>query len=348
MDCAITRLGDATSARSRNALWIAALLTAAATGHALPQEGSADLSVSPACAELNRRVLAHVANGQPAAAESELSTFLASGAARAQDACAGLVLNNMAALMSVSGRVSEAEKLAERSLNILAKIYPPGDRALLRPLQILASARFEQHKTAGARQAVNRMQSIRIERPEDRALVHGIAGALLEAEGRRPEAETEYLAAFHAWQEAGRENTADAGAVLNSLGLLYVTEHRPEEARRALDRALTTFSRARDAVPMDRINLLNVRGLLHARQGEWREAEQDFSGALALADREPSVNPVALRSLLDSYAGALRKNHHRREARAIAARAAGLPSDAAVPAVVDVADLLPKPKPAKK
>jgi hypothetical protein len=46
---------------------------------------------------------------------------------------------------------------------------------LLRPLEALAAARFEQGKTARAREAFKRMQAIRIPRPEDIALVHGTA-----------------------------------------------------------------------------------------------------------------------------------------------------------------------------
>ena len=327
---------------------ITTLLAASMMGHGLAQGVGKDLSVSTACVELNRTVMTQVANGQFAVAEAALSAVVASGADRAQDSCAGLVLNNMAALMSVSGRIAEAERLAERSLKILEKIYPPIDPVLLHPLQILATTRFEQGKTAGARGAFKRMQAIRTERPEDRAVVHGIAAALLEAEGRRPEAEAEYLAAFHAWEEAGRDDTAEAAAILNSLGSLYIADRRLDEAQRSLDRALNILSRAKDAVPMDRIKVLNVRGALHARQGKWRESEQDLSDALSMADREPRVDPVGLRSLLTSYAYILRKNHHPQEARSIAARAAGLQINPAMSAVIDVTDLRAKPKPAKK
>jgi hypothetical protein len=171
---------------------------------------------------------------------------------------------------------------------------------------------------------------------------------LLEAEGRQTEAEVEYLGASHAWQEAGLGETAEAGAVFTSLGSLYVNEHRFEEARQALDRALSTFSRAKDAVPTDRIKALNVRGVLQARQGAWLGAEQDLSEAVSMADREPWIEPVALRSLLTSYAYVLRKNHHRREARTIEARAAGIRADPATSMIVDAADLLTKPGHAKE
>ncbi len=70
------------------------------------------------------------------------------------------------------------------------------------------------------------MQSIQIRRPEDSALVHDTAAVLLEAEGKRAEAEAEYLAALRAEEEAGRGETADVGALLNDLGSLYIHEQR--------------------------------------------------------------------------------------------------------------------------
>ena len=54
----------------------------------------------------------------------------------------------------------------------------------MRPLQILAATSFEQGETGKAREAFKRKQSIRIQRPEDRALLHGMAAVLSEAEGR--------------------------------------------------------------------------------------------------------------------------------------------------------------------
>lgn len=254
----------------------------------------------------------------------------------------------MAAFLSASGRIADAERLAERSVVILEKVYDSNDVVLLRPLQILAATRFEEGKTAKAREAFKRIQSIRIHRPEDSALVHGTAAVFLEAEGRWPESEAEYLAALQAWEEAGRGETADAGAILNALGSLYIHEQRLAEARQALDRALDIFSRAKDVVPMDRIKLLYVRGVLCARQGDWSRAEQYFREALSSSDPQPWIDPLALRSLMTSYAIVLRKNHHRQEARSIEARAAAVQADHTTAAIIDFTELLPKAKPTKK
>jgi len=299
MDCVVRRLAGE-DARKRLLLPGFALLAATTICHALAQGASKYPSVSAACVELNQTVMTQLANGQLTQAELMVSAFLAASVDRDRNSCAGLVLNNAAAWMSISGRISDAERLAELSVLTLEKTYPPYDVVLLPPLQILAAARFEQGKIAKAREAFKRMQSIQIERPQDRALVHGMAAVLLQAERRRPEAETEYIASLRSWEEAGRGETADAAAALNGLGSLYIDEQKLAEARRALDRALAIFSRAPDAVPMDRIKLLSLRGALLARMGDWREAENDLQDALSMSDREPWTHPVALRSLLST------------------------------------------------
>jgi len=316
--------------------------------HALAQSATNYMQVSAECAELNQKVNAHLVNSQYAAAETLLSTAITSGADPNRDTCAGIMLNDTAVFLSTSGRIDEAEGLAKRSVKILEAMYPPGDLVLLRPLSVLAATQFELGKIARAREVFKRMLSIRTERPEDRAIVHTGAALLLEIEGRRQEAEAEYLATFQAFEAAGRGDTADAGSALASLGTLYLKEGRFNDARRSLDQGLAIFSRAKDAVPSDSIKLLNVRGVLQARQGAWLEAEQDFAKALSMADREPWVEPVVLRSLLTSYAYVLRRNHHRREARSIEARTAGIPIDPARSTTVDITELLAKPKHAKK
>jgi tetratricopeptide (TPR) repeat protein len=298
--------------------------------------------------ELHQAVMTQITNGR--LNEAELAVSAASTSARdpAQNSCEGLILNNMAVFMSVSGRYADAERLADRAVLILEKAYSQNDLVLLRPLQTLATSRFEQGKTAKAREAFKRIQAIRIQRPEDGALVHGIAAALLQADGNLAEAETEYLASLRAWEDAGRGETADAGSILNGLGVVYIHEERLTEAQQALDRALAIFSNATDAVPSDRMKVLHCRGALHARQRDWREAEQDFHDALSIADQEPWVDPVALRLLLTDYAYLLRKNHQGREARSLEARAAAIHLDPAASMTIDVTGLLPKRKSAKK
>jgi tetratricopeptide (TPR) repeat protein len=253
-------------------------------------------------------------------------------------------MKDMAALQSVSGRPAEAEVMAERSVRVLDEVYPPDDPALLRPLQILARTRFEQGKTARAREAFKRMQLIRIRRPEDRVVVNTTAAYLLEFEGRWTEAESQYAAAIQSLKSVGRGDTADAGALLNGLGGLYIKEQRMTEAREALDEALAIFERAPDAVSWDRIKVLQTRGALRARQRQWREAEEDMANALSVADCESRVEPTVLRSLLTGYAAVLWKDHRRREARSIETRIAALGRAPEEGGLVDVTELVAKQK----
>jgi tetratricopeptide (TPR) repeat protein len=315
-------------------------------GETLAQSVNKSVPVNATCVELAQAVMTQVANGGLNEAELAVFSALAAGGDHVLNSCAGLVLNNAAVSMSVSGRYADAERLAERAVLILEKTYSPNDLVLLRPLQTLAASRFEQGKTAKARDAFKRVQAIRTQRPEDAALVHGIAATLLHAAGKLAEAETEYLASLRAWEDAGRGEMTDAGAIFNGLGVVYIQEQRLTEARQALDRALDIFRNAKDAAPFDRLKVLHCRGALYARQGAWREAEQDFHDALAIADREPWVDPVALRSLLSDYAYVLRRNHHAPEARSMEARAAGIHLDPSP--TIDVVDLLTKVKPDKK
>jgi tetratricopeptide (TPR) repeat protein len=249
--------------------------------------------------------------------------------------------------MSRSGRYAEAEIFAERSVKALEKSYPSDDPVLLLPLRMLATTRFEQGKTGKARVAFRRMQSIRIERPEDRALVSGMSAAFLLAAGRRREAEAEYFATLTAWREAGYGDSPLEGEILLSLVSLYVQEQRFDEARKVLDRALAIFAHSKDTVPMDRAKILSVQAALHARVGELREAERELSDALSILGREPHVDSIVLATLLTNYAQILRKTHHRREARSVEARASLVRRDQTSNAVVDVTDLLPKQKPEK-
>ena len=72
-------------------------------------------------------------------------------------------------------------------------------------------------------------------------------------------------------------------------------------------------------------------------------AQDDLRDALSMVDREPFVDPVVLRPILN-YSQVLRKNHNGRDARSVAAREAALPTDRTTAAVVDLTDL---PAPAK-
>jgi hypothetical protein len=180
---------DFRNGRSTRLTYIGVLLMASTSGQIFGQSLNTSASITDLCIELNQTAMTQIANGKLKEAELALTALLTPGTDQAHGACAGVVLNNMAAFMSVSGRPGDGARLAEQSVQILEKVYSPNDLALLRPLQILAATSFEQGMTGKAREAFKRMQSIRIQRPEDRALFHGMAATLSEAEGRLPQAE---------------------------------------------------------------------------------------------------------------------------------------------------------------
>ena len=315
---------------------------------AIAQNHANDAPVNTSCFELNQAATTQAANEHFTEAEALVLTAAVSSDERTQGARLGQILSNVAAIISVSGRNAEAERLAERSIGILEKFYPPDDWVLLRPLQILAAVRLELGHTAGAGEAVKRIQAIRIERPEDRAVVYTTVGALLQIEGRQSKAEAQYHDAFRAVQEAGRSGSADAASIFYGLGSLYLKEHRLDDVRQALDQALAIYDQAKDAVPLDRIKFLDLRGVLHARLGEWQQSEQDLGDALSMLDRQPYVDPALLRSLLANYSCVLRRSHRRREARSVEARTAALPIDLTRTGIVDLTELPIERKTAKK
>jgi tetratricopeptide (TPR) repeat protein len=303
------------------------------------QAQSSGTTPNGACEKLNGDALRAVAQGQSAEAERILAAAFAS-ADRTNPVCAGVTMSNIAALLEGSGRLSQAGGMALRAVHALEDSLPPGDPALLRPLRILGAAQFQQGKLAKAREALKRLQSIQITRPEQRALVSSFAAALLETERKWPEAESEYNTAILALDAAGSGHTADAGALLTGLGGIYIQERRFDQALETLNAALAICERAPDADPWDRVKILHLRGVLNANKGEWKEAEQDFACALSISDHESRVEPTALSPLLTDYAAVLRRNHRQREARAVETRLAALEVAQADRHIVDVTELL--------
>jgi tetratricopeptide (TPR) repeat protein len=332
----------------RIGLLVLYLSSALAGRFAVGQDLTGHAVLGAACADFNQTAMNYLAIGRLKDAESTLSAALADPASGSEQRCGWLTLHNLAIVMALSGRLGEAEVLEKRSVKILEQGYSPDDPVLLRPLQSLAQLQFEQRKIAKARETLQRLQSIPTERPADRAVVHGLAATLLYTEGRYHKAEAEYLKALGAWEEAGRGETTDVAAALGSLAVVYVADGRYREAGRTLDRAIAILTSAKDAVPTDRIKLFSSRAELHVRQGEWREAEADLAAAISAADRDTRLDPALLKSLLASYAHVLRKIHRRKEARSIEARAAALHTGKLTDRVVDITELLAKPRTDKK
>jgi len=306
-----------------------------------------DVPVSASCLELHQRAMSQIRDGRISDAEATVSSTSAK-IEGIDYSCAGLVLNDMAAFMSGFGRLTEAASFAEQSIQAFQVGYSPENPVFLRPLSVLAAARFEEGRTALARAAFHQMQLIRIERPIDRAIFHGVAASMLEAGGKWPEAESEYRNCTAAWEEAGLGESSDAAMVMTGLGVLYLKEGRLGDAERMLERAHAIIARAPDGFPMDRIYLLDARGVLRSRQGKWKEAEEALRQALSTADQQGHVEPSTLLPLLANCSAVLRKNHRLRDARAIEARIAALRHHSRPAAVVDVTDLLEQSKQARK
>jgi len=284
-----------------------------------------------ACAQLVQTVATLMKAGRLADAEAAI-------AGPPAEPCAGWALRSTANILAASGRPAEAEVFAERALHVMEKTHPPDDPALFGPLQVLVSVRFEQGKVGRAREAFQRMQSIRTEGPVEKALMHSLMAAFLQNAGQRREAEAAYQKALTAFGEGGFGKTADEGSVLCALGSLYVDERRYPEAEAILVRALATFSAAKDTVPVDIVKLLELRGVLYIRMGRWEQAGADLRTALSMLEGESCNDPVILKPLLVHYALVLRKTRRRQEATSLEARAASFRADGSAD-VVDVTEL---------
>lgn len=316
--------------------WIMPLLGCALWAQGPPsQEGQ----VADGCVELNRRILGQATMGQLNEAEAALAEAMGNVSNRFEPACGGLLLHNLATIMYLSGRFAEAERLAERSVSTLEPIIGPNTMGLLRPLHVLASARLEQGKIGKAREALIKMRRIPLERAEELMLVHGAAANVFHAEGRFADSESEFRSALAEWERAGKPSGAEVASLFGGLASLYLSAERLDDAARVLDRAWAALTTAPNAVPMDRIRLLQVRAALDQRKGDWRQAEADLEQAIALARVEPRSDEDLLASMITDYAQLLRKHHQRREDRTIAQSAGALRGHSARDNTVDVTEL---------
>jgi tetratricopeptide (TPR) repeat protein len=299
---------------------------------------AAQTSVEPSrCLEFNEMAM----RGALSTRLDEADAAVSAAMSQKKDICAGVVSGNVAVLLSLHGRIRDSEGWAARSLKLLRNKLDPHDPMLFRPLYALANASLNQGKFREAEQAFEQMLQVRLERPEQRAQVHLISGALRHMQGKLKEAEFEYLMAYEDWKQLGKGADADTATLLNYLGVLYLSEKRLQEASQVLDRALAIVADSADVLPYDRIELLNARAFAHEKRGEWPQSQEKLSLALATADRARLSESAVLRPILSRYAIALRKTHRKDEARAIERRLSALPRNPQDDAVVDVHQLSP-------
>ena len=84
--------------------------------------------------------------------------------------------------------------------------------------------------------------------------------------------------------------------MLISLGSVYIKDGRLNEAAQMLDRAHSVFNAAPDTVAVDRIKLLNLRAVLHARKGDWQKAEEELHNATSLAEQQKRTHKTMIMS----------------------------------------------------
>ena len=298
--------------------------------------------LSAACIEFNQRIVDKLESGQLAEAEAAFSDTTIGNESNFGQSCAWLTLSNRARVIYMSGRFIEAELLAQQSLRIVDKLYSPNDPIRVHPLQLLWSVQLQQGKLGKARQTIQSMRTLPLDKPLDRAMLHGATAAQLQAEGRYKEAEPEYLRALAATDEVGRRETPGAATLLVGLATSQLVQDRYLDADRTLDRALAIVNSAQDTIPMDRVKFLGVRAALYARQGKWQAAGEDLRSAISLADRDTRLDPAELKTLLLNYVYVLRKTHRKKEARSVEARAAAIHGPALRNAIVDVTELVSK------
>ena len=311
---------------------------------AAAQDMGAATKPNAACIEFNQAIVKKLDTGRLAEAELSLSAaLLTSKEGDFEPSCLALTLHNMANVLALTGRLAEAELLAERSL----RLDSLENSMRFRPLHLLWSVQFQRGERGKARLTFQKMQALRLHNPQDRSMFHGAAATQMQADGRYEEAEREYLKALAAAEEAGRLQTGDFAILLSGLGTLQLFQGQYSKAAMTLDRALSVANSPKDAVATDLIKILSVRGAIRARQANWQAAAEDFSCAVSIADRQAHIDPAELKLLLGNFGFVLGKAHRGKEAGSIKARAAAIPDVPLTNAMVDLSELSKKANPTR-
>jgi tetratricopeptide (TPR) repeat protein len=318
---------------------VCCLCTAVIASGAVRDVAAATPPGTNGCFDFRHRVVDLVEAGEIQEAETTLREVVSDRTRNFSPFCLGIILGDLATVLYISGKLHESESFAERAVNELEQIAGLDAHVLMRPLQVLSAVRLEEGKIHRAEEAFQKMQRIRVEEVQDDALIHGMRAALCYVEHRYGISEQEYLAALRAWEKSGRGNSADAAAVLNALGLVYIKEKRFEDASRVLKRSLSIATGTRDAVAVDLIKIYRSLAVLHAQLSEWHCAEEDMKEALSIADSKAQLDPTLISDLLTKYAYVLQKGHRSREARLIKARLAAIRRQLTDESVVDVTEL---------
>lgn len=275
------------------------------------------------CVGVNAKLENAAARGQLDDAVHIVSDATREGQNRLQPRCAGLLSNNLAAFLEVSGRLNEALIFSERAIAYFQESVPVNDPAYLRPLNMMATVYLELGFTRKADEVLQRMRSIPPNTSADRRLIEYVNGIVLQREGRLAEAESYYREALGDAGNDQIEAGSGEAAIRGQLASLYLEEERYLEAAKAVETALSRLNTAESAAPLYRIKLLKVRAVVWTRMERWLDAEKDLAEAISLCRGQADLDGTELQPIVLNYARVLRRLH-RKDAKTIESWAVSL------------------------
>jgi tetratricopeptide (TPR) repeat protein len=239
--------------------------------------------------------------------------------------CEAITLHNLAALLIAEGRTSDAEAPSKRAVLLLDRVTSSDDPARARLLQTLWYVYAELGDVGRARQICQSLSSLHFESETERALFLSTAATQSELERRDSEIEGNYLAAIEAWERLGSDGPVHISALLGRLALFYQRQGRPIDAQKSINRALSAVNSAPSALPSEVIGVRHDQAVLYGLQSRWDLARDELQKTIEFSELH-QVSGSLLKGLLTNYAYTLQKTHQKQMARAIAARAAAIPS----------------------
>ena len=191
------------------------------------------------------------------------------------------VLRWQASVLRQRSRISDAEPLFRRSLEISVRIgYDAGQAHALNCLASLAQRRGDVSRAAGlltdALLLANKCADTRLV-----GMIQQNLGIIADIRGNPAAALAHYRVSLRSFE--GAKDLQSISWVLNNLGYLHIKEGRFDDARRCFDRALE-IARARGDL-MSEGTLEENRAELLLRIGELRTADQAIARALTISSQ---------------------------------------------------------------
>lgn len=202
------------------------------------------------------------------------------------------VLDELGVAGKYAGRFDESDAAYRRALHILQTHGIDDDRSatLYHNIGGLAHARRHFAEAEGpARRAVD--IRIRLNGPEDRnvAADEGALASILDAEGKRDEAERLFTHALAVFERTDGSGSYDVAMTLANLAALCQSEGRLDEARAYYRRALAIQEQLLGPDHPDLAPTLNNLALLSKQQGRRDDARELYRRALRIL--EAAIGP---------------------------------------------------------